>query len=357
MSPAQFLARIKREMPPAVLLLGSEGYERQRVRQALLKAHLGDGADEGTTLHDLAEVSLQEVIDDARSLSLFVSTRLIRVISAERALPRTASSASDDDEDDAGGDAPATSGSALAAYLKDPAPGVVLLFEATRFALEGEEKKKAERVRKFYAAVGDVVELERYTPESALRELNTLAQRAGTRFEPAAAQLLVEALAADISRIATELDKLALYSNATHAINVADIAALIPDARSNTIFALVAALGRRDRATALTVLDTLCRDGEYLPLSLSFLSTQMRLALMAQQAGVKSAQQVQAHFSRSGVPMWPSRAEQVAQTLGRFSAEQLRRGLKLIFKADRDLRSARPDDRIVMEEFVMQLTE
>jgi len=356
MSPAQFLGRLKRGVPPAVLLLGSEGYERQRVRRALSDAHLGPNADEATTLHDLAEVSLREVIDDARSLSLFVSSRLIRVISAELVLPRaTAPSDEDSDEDD--GDSPATTAGALAAYLKDPAPGVVLLFEATRFALDGEEKKKAERVRKFYAAVSEVVELERYTPDAARRELDSLAQRAGIRFEPAAAQLLVEALGADISRIATELEKLALYASATHAISVADIAALIPDARSNTIFALVAALGRRDRSTALAVLDTLCRDGEYLPLSLSFLSTQMRLALMAQQAGVKTAQQVQAHFSRSGVPMWPSRAEQVAQTIGRFSADQLRRGLKLLFRVDRDLRSARPDDRIVMEEFVMQLTE
>ncbi len=354
MSPAQFLARVKRDVPPAVLLLGSEGYERQRVRAALAAAHLGENPDEGTTLHDLAEVSLGEVIDDARSLSLFVSQRLIRVISAELAMPRTAAAADDDDDS---GDSPGSSAGSLAAYLKDPAPGVVLLFEATRFALDGEDKKKAERVRKYYAAVAEVVELERYTPDAARMELDRIAKRAGIRIEPAAAQLLVEALAADISRIATELDKLALYSSATHALTVADIAALIPDARSNTIFALVAALGRRDRATSLAVLDTLCRDGEYLPLSLSFLSTQLRLALMAQQAGMKSAQQVQAHFSRSGVPMWPSRAEQVAQTIGRFSAAQLRRGLQLIFRADRDLRSTRPDDRIVMEEFVMQLTE
>jgi len=34
----------------------------------------------------------------------------------------------------------------------------------------------------------------------------------------------------------------------------------------------------------------------------------------------------------------------------------LERGLKLIFETDRDLRSARPDDRIVMEQFVVKLT-
>ena len=54
--------------------------------------------------------------------------------------------------------------------------------------------------------------------------------------------------------------------------------------------------------------------------------------------------------------MWGSRAEQVYQTTAKFSKEQLERGLRLIFEADRDLRSARPDDRIVMERFVLELT-
>ena len=67
-----------------------------------------------------------------------------------------------------------------------------------------------------------------------------------------------------------------------------DIAALVPDARATTIFALVNALGRRDRARALEVLDTLTREGEYLPLALAFLSTQFRMALVAREAGLKS---------------------------------------------------------------------
>ena len=54
--------------------------------------------------------------------------------------------------------------------------------------------------------------------------------------------------------------------------------------------------------------------------------------------------------------MWGSRAEQVNQTATKFSREQLERGMKLIFETDRDLRSARPDDRIVMEQFVVKLT-
>ena len=71
--------------------------------------------------------------------------------------------------------------------------------------------------------------------------------------------------------------------------------------------------------------------------------------------GEQGAGQVQGYFQKSGVPMWGSRAEQVAQTASKFSKAQLERGLSLVFEADRDLRSARPDDRTVMESFVVKL--
>jgi DNA polymerase-3 subunit delta len=263
-------------------------------------------------------------------------------------LPRTR--AEDEDGETAAGDP-----SPLAAYMRDPTPGLTLVFEAARFDFEGDDKRKQERVRKFYGAVPEVVELRRYSTQDAHAEAEALARRAGLRLDPAALALLVEALGADIARIEVEIEKLALYAG-KRALTVEDIAALAPEARATTIFALVNALGRRDRARALEILDTLTREGEYLPLALAFLSTQFRMALTAREAGLKSPQQIQGHFTRMGIPMWGSRAEQVYQTASKFAKPQLERGMKLIFEADRGLRDARPDDRVVMEQFVLKLT-
>ena len=91
-------------------------------------------------------------------------------------------------------------------------------------------------------------------------------------------------------------------------------------------------------------------------MALSFLSAQFRAALVAKEAGLRSPQQVQGHFAKMGVSMWGSRAEQVFQTVAKFSQKQLERAMELTFEADRDLRSARPDDRIVMEQFILRLT-
>lgn len=355
MTPHQFLAHLRQEQPaPAYLFAGPEPYQRDFCRKALLERVLPEAADRenGFIRHDLQEVPLRAVIDDACSLSLFAPQRLIWVWNAEAALPRTRAAAEDSEES-----APAGADSAvLAQYLKDPVPGVVLVFEAARYELEGEDKKKLERVRKFYAAVPVQVEFAAMTVPQARQFAERLARRAGLQIGAAELDLLVEALGAEAARIATEIDKLRLYAGAEKPVSAADISALVPDARATTIFALVNALGRNDRVGSLEVLDTLVRQSEYLPLALSFLSTQFRYALVAKEAGLRSPQQIQAHFSGLGIPMWPSRAEQIHRTVSTFSQSQIAAAIQRIFSADRSLRDARPDDRVVMENFILRLT-
>ncbi len=350
MTPAQLLSRIaKANVPPALLLLGPEAYQRRQIREALLATV----PEEAVARHDFSQLTLAEVLDDARSLSLFAAERVIWVTNAEAALPRGKAL---DDDPEAESSGAAGDAAPLAAYMKDPTPGVTLVFEAIRFDFEGEDKRKQDRVRKFYAAISDVVELQKYSSHEARQEAERMVRKSGFRIDSAALDLLVESLGADIARIAVEIEKLSLFAQ-DRVVGVDDIAALVPDARATTIFALVNALGRRDRARSLEILDTLTREGEYLPLALAFLSTQFRMALVAREAGLKSSQQVQGHFSRLGVPMWGSRAEQVYQTVSKFSKPQLEHAMKLIFEADRGLRDARPDDRIVMEQFILQLVK
>jgi len=341
MTPAQFLARVKRnEIPAVCLFLGQESYNRRRCREALASE---------SEQYDAAETSLAAIVDDARAMSLFASERVIFVIGAETLMPRTIR---DEPDEPGSGGADGQAVGVLEAYVKSPTPGVTLIFEATRWDLEGEDKTKTERARKFFGAIPDVVEFRRFTADEARGELNRIAREANLKLDPAAAEALVEALAADVGRIAVEVEKLSLYGKP---ITVDDLPLLVPDARQSTIFALVNALGRRDRVRSLETLDALVREGEYLPLALTFLATQFRMALVAKEANLRGASQVQSHFQRAGVPMWGSRAEQISQTAAKFSKDQLERGLKLLFETDRDLRSARPDDRSVVENFVIKL--
>ena len=101
------------------------------------------------------------------------------------------------------------------------------------------------------------------------------------------------------------------------------------------------ALGRRDRARSLDALDALVREGEYLPLALTFLATQFRLAMVAHESGLRTSQQIISYFNKAGIRIWPDRANQVQQTVNALTKEKLGRAIDRLFQADRSLRDAR----------------
>ncbi len=330
MTPEQFLDQLQRKGPQAAyLFLGSEGYNRDRCRRAL-------GQDREVTEHDLNEVSLASALDDARALSLFASRRVLWLTRAETMA----------------GDEPV----GLAEYLREPTPDVVLVIDCSRFSFEGEEKARIEKVEKYYAAVPDKVEFRPFAPEASRALAQRLAKEAQLQLPLGELALLLEATGGDALRVAQEIEKLRLLVGTTRKVTADDIIALVPDAQAANIFALVAALGRGDRKRSLELLDTLAREGEYMPLALTFLATQFRMALVAREANLRGANAIQAHFNRLGARIWPERARQIEQTVESFPKERLEKAVAKVFEADRSLRDARPDDRIVMEEMILSLT-
>src|SRR5438067_12682245 len=97
MTAAQFQARLKRAAPAVTLLLGPEAYQRRLIRETMLQPMPPDAI----ARHDLAEVTLAEVVDDARALSLFASERVVGVTDEELVLPE-GRAASGDEHDDGG---------------------------------------------------------------------------------------------------------------------------------------------------------------------------------------------------------------------------------------------------------------
>ena len=347
MSPEQFLQRIRKSRPaPVYLFIGPELYQLGICRHALIERALPpEDRDHGLERRDLADTTLAAILDDVCSLSLFAANRVIWVSSAEAALPRGRASAEESAE-----------AAGLDEYVRHAAPGTVLVLESTRYDFEGEDRGKIERVQKFYSSIPEVVEFRPYTLEAARALAQDLSREAGLQMGLSEIGLLVDSLGADAGRIASEIEKLRLYAGADRKITAEDIARLVPNAQASNIFALVAALGRGDRKRSLASLDTLLREGEYLPLALTFLATQFRLAMVAHEAGLRTAQQIQTHFTKQGIRIWRDRAEQVGQTVAAFPGEKLGQAIESVFRADRALRDTRPDDRVVMEELVFSLT-
>ncbi len=135
MSPEQFLQRIqKAPLAPVYLFLGPEVYQLAQCRRALVDKALGpEDRETGLSRHELEETTLANVLDDARSLSLFAPNRVLWVSGAETALPR--GRAASDDENSAAAE--------LAAYLKRPTPGTVLVFRIHPIRFRGRRPRQA----------------------------------------------------------------------------------------------------------------------------------------------------------------------------------------------------------------------
>ena len=337
MTAEQFLGQVKKgQIACAYLFLGPESYDRDRCRRALLERHLGEDRESGLVRHDFKETSLAVVLDDACSLSLFSPRRVIWVSRAEEI-----------------GDAGELE--LLGGYLKNPSPDVVMVFDSAKYELDGEDRHRTEKIRKTFGGIRDQVEFPRWKTEQARRLAQELAREAGLRIGAEELSFLVEAVAESPARVAIELEKLRLYAGNGSQVTMDHILRLVPQAQATTIFALVAALGRNDRKRALELLDALIREGEYLPLALGFLETQLRQAMVVQEAGLKNAFQAQGHFAKMGVPMWPSKAEQIVQTSTSVSRAQIGNAIRRTAKADSALKDIRPDDRVVLEEYIVNL--
>ncbi|WP_031496564.1 DNA polymerase III subunit delta [Bryobacter aggregatus] len=349
MTAEQFVTGLAKQKPPAVcLFVGPDAYMRNLAKEALLTVVLPTPADResGWSRWDLTDVSVAQVLDDAASMSLFASRRLVWVAGAEAVVPK--GRAKQDDESHGAKE--------LQAYLNNPTPDTTIVFDCSRYDFDGDDKTKVENLRKFFAPVKAQVEFPRFTPDSARRLALELAAERKIRLGASEVALLVEATGADASRISHEVEKLALYAKPDETITADTITALVPNARAANIFALVGSIGRGDRAKSLDILDTLIREGEYLPVSLAFLSTQFRLALAAHESRVKGAVAIQGHFSKLGTPMWRARAEQVEETMSAFGPSRLKKAIRLVYAADQALRDTRPDDKTVMEDFVWKVT-
>lgn len=349
MNAEQFLSGLQKRGAPAVcLFVGPDAYMRNLCKEALLAVVLPKAEDResGWSRWDLTEVSIAEVLDDAASMSLFATRRLIWVAGAEAVVPK--GRAKQDDE---------TSGAKeLSAYLANPTPDTTIVFDCSRYDFDGDDKTKVENLRKFFVTLKSQVEFPRFTPDGARRLARELAAEKKIRIGATELELLIEATGADASRISHEMEKLSLFAKPGETIGADTITALVPNARAANIFALVSSIGRGDRAKSLDILDTLIREGEYLPLALAFLATQFRFALAGHEARIKGAAQIQSHFSGAGTPMWKARAEQVEQTMTAFAPVRLKRAMLLVYAADQALRDTRPDDKTVMEDFVWKVT-
>ena len=340
------------QLKPGYVLAGDELFLQERCRSAVVKAFVPpDLKDFCLSDLDLSSTSIFEVLDRAQTPSLMSPFQVLFVRNVRQLYTRGAKK-----EEFA----------ALDRYFRSPNPQALLIFIAdflripsdTR-RMDMEDKSRFERLNETLGGHCGVIELARVNEEDAMRWIVSTAQEAGTRVEPDAARELVDALGADMMCISSELEKLMLYAVGRGRITLGDVETMVLSAKQRSLYELTDAISSRNRARAIALLHGLLNSSDGAEDSaighLYMLARTFRQMLVILEKNVRDQRAIwQALWQGFRLP--PFAADDVIRQARRYkSRRELTRALRLIARADLELRSSPPDKRLVLERLIYDL--
>ena len=337
---------------PGYVLAGDEVFLLDRCRAAVLKAFVQpDLRDFCLSDLDLATTSIFEVLDHAQTPSLMAPFQVIFVRNVRQLYTRGAKK----DEF-----------AALDRYFRSPNPQALLLFVADFLRIPSDarrmdmdDKNRFERLTETLGQHCGMVELARVNEEDAMRWIVSTAQEAEVRVEPDAARELVDALGADMMLVSSELEKLLLYAMGRGRITLGDVETMVLGAKQRSLYELTDAISAHDRIRALALLQGLLNTsdaGEDAAIGhLYMLARTFRQMLVILEKNVRDSRAIwQALWQGFRIP--PFAADDLIRQARRYkSRRELTRALKLVARADLELRSSPPDKRLVLERLVYEL--
>jgi DNA polymerase III subunit delta len=389
---------------PAYVLIGDEVFLYDRCRKALLAA-LAPEETRDFSLHDLdlVETSIFEILDRAQTPSLMAPFQVLFVRNLKNLYGRGSKK-----EEFA----------AIDAYFRSPNPQALILFVADHLRIptdlrkmDYQDKDRYERIRETLGDWCGFVELARVDENDAIKWVTTTAESRNVKFDPDAARELVDALGADMMLIASEFEKLLLYVSAPstqrtapstqriegvipaqeagapfaplanggvssearpqsstapqsvpltkNRVTLGDVETMVLAAKQRSLYELTDAISSKDRPRALLLLHGLLNasdGGEDAAIGhLYMLARTFRQMLIISEKNVRDPRAIW-QVLWQGFRMPPFAAEDLIKQARRYkSRRELTRAIRLVARADLELRSSPANKLLVLERLILDL--
>jgi DNA polymerase III subunit delta len=334
------------------VLAGDETFLYERCRRAVLQAFVPrEMRDFCLSELDLADTGIFDALDRAQTPSLMAPFQVLFLRNVKALYTRGAKK----DEF-----------AAIEAYFRSPNPQALVIFVADHIRIspdprrmDMQDKDRYDRIRETLGDRCSVVELARVDDADATRWILGEAEKLGVRFEPDAARELTDSLGADMMLIASEFEKLMLYTGEKRRVTLGDVETMVLAAKQRSLYELTDAISSKDKARSLELLQGLLNasdGGEDSAIGhLYMLARTFRQMLVILEKNVRDSRAIwQALWQ--GFRMPPFAAEDLIRQARRYkSRRELTRALRLIARADLELRSSPPDKRLVLERLVLEL--
>ena len=403
----RFIAEISSpaSLRPGYVLIGDEVFLYDRCRKAVLAA-LAPEDTRDFCLHDLdlAETSIFEVLDRAQTPSLMAPFQVLFVRNLKTLYGRGSKK-----EEFA----------AVDAYFRSPNPSAVILFVADHLRIptdlrkmDYQDKERYERIRETLGDWCGFVELARVDENDAIQWVTASAESRHIRFDLDAARELVDALGSDMMLIASEFEKLLLYVSAPAApvanqqsviltegstpaaedkdvistengasagavekpaslpqtpivpvarnhVTLGDVETMVLAAKQRSLYELTDAISLRDRPRALLLFHGLLNasdGGEDAAIGhLYMLARTFRQMLIISEKNVRDSRAIW-QVLWQGFRMPPFAAEDLIKQARRYKFRRdLTRAIRLVARADLELRSSPANKLLVLERLILNL--
>jgi DNA polymerase-3 subunit delta len=391
-STDRFIAEIATpSIKPGYVLIGDEVFLYDRCRKAVL-ATLTPEETRDFSLHDidLAETSIFEILDRAQTPSLMAPFQVLFVRNLKTLYGRGSKK-----EEFA----------AIDAYFRSPNPQALILFVADHLRIptdlrkmDYQDKERYERIRETLGDSCGLVELARVDENDAIKWVTATADSRNVKFDPDAARELVDALGADMMLIASEFEKLLLYVSASsqnsvilsgaqraeskdpeglqpaptartiqpppalakNRVTLGDVETMVLAAKQRSLYELTDAISSKDRPRALLLLHGLLNasdGGEDAAIGhLYMLARTFRQMLIISEKNVRDPRAIW-QVLWQGFRMPPFAAEDLIKQARRYkSRRELTRAIRLVARADLELRSSPANKLLVLERLILDLS-
>jgi DNA polymerase-3 subunit delta len=328
MHARELIGRVEQGRVPAVaVIVGAERFFVDRAISALRAAVVGDSAPGfNEDSFEGKGGSAARILDAVRTLPMLASQRFVLVRGAD------ALAAAELDK--------------LADYLEKPYDTCCLVLIGE--ALDGRTRmsKRAAKAECLYEA----------TPikQQDLRDfLHDEAKRRKVRIDPPAVAALIDAVGNDLPALDDALERLGLYAGEQGVVDLAAVETCVARVRVESIWALVDAVGLRDRRTALRAAASLLADREPPLRILAMLARQLRM-VGRMQAALAAGVPAQEATRLAGAP--PFKARDLSTAARRFEPKLLARAFTVLAETDLALKGSKRPAEVVLEGAILALT-
>ncbi len=335
-STEELRARLgKGKKEPGILLLGDEAFLRDACRAALIETYVEEAARSWALSRFSAERGeTQAAIDQAQTLPMLSPQQVVFLEEAE-AIEKLGEKKREETV------------KTLLGYLENPAPFTVLVVEASKLDMRMQlGKKLAEAMLVVEVGLGDKIE-EKVAGATTMAK--SLATEMGLTFEKGAAEDLAESVAGNLTRLKTEIEKLASFVGERKVIKKEDVANLVISEKAATIWQVTGMLAAGNAKGALEFFDRLLREGEEPVAMIGALAWMYRKIIEATE--VRAANP---YAAAGQLKMRPEQAQAALDCARKIPRAKLMRGMRALRDADSALKGG-GDERYVLEFLAWEL--